>query len=180
MHTTMQTLGRVAIIGGGVMVALVNVFLMRGVHLLPEAEKVAAYPRVYEYALIIPIVSVLGVFLARAIRRRDARRLAGLGHDDAAIDRMLDRQSAPPPVNWWILGGGLAFAVGQRRRRPGEVPGCGRRSCSPSRWRSSLFMMVSWCASSIAGGAQHAGRHRAGDLRVPRHARARRRARRGG
>jgi len=111
MHTTMQTLGRVAIIGGGVMVALVNVFLMRGVHLLPEAEKVAAYTRVYEYALIIPVVSVLGVFLARAIRRRDARRLAAAGHDDAAIGRMLDRTAARPPVNWWILGGGLAFAV---------------------------------------------------------------------
>ena len=37
MHTTMQTLGRVAIIGGTVMVALANVFLMQGVQKLPEA-----------------------------------------------------------------------------------------------------------------------------------------------
>jgi hypothetical protein len=111
MHTTMQTLGRVAIIGGGVLVALANVFLLRGVHALPEAEKVAAYTRIYEYALIIPVVSVLGVFLARAIRRRDARRLAARGHGEEAIARMLDHQPERPPVSWWILGGGLAFAV---------------------------------------------------------------------
>jgi hypothetical protein len=111
MHTTMQTLGRVAIIGGGVLVALANVFLLRGVHVLPEAEKVAAYTRIYEYALIIPVVSVLGVFLARAIRRRDARRLAARGHGEEAIDRMLNHQPERPPISWWILGGGLAFAV---------------------------------------------------------------------
>src|SRR5690606_15173662 len=33
MHTTMQTLGRVAIIGGSVLVALANVFLLRDAHL---------------------------------------------------------------------------------------------------------------------------------------------------
>ena len=38
MHTTMQTLGRVAIIGGGVLVALANVFLLRGAGTLPEAQ----------------------------------------------------------------------------------------------------------------------------------------------
>jgi hypothetical protein len=111
MHTTMQTLGRVAIIGGGVLVSGVNVFMMRGVHLLPEAEKVATYTRVYEYALLIPIVSVLGVLLAGFIRRRDARRLAARGHAPEHVERMLNPQSERPPVNWWILGGGLAFAV---------------------------------------------------------------------
>jgi hypothetical protein len=54
MHTTMQTLGRVAIIGGGVLVSGVNVVLLQGVHLLPEAQKVAVYTRIYEYALLIP------------------------------------------------------------------------------------------------------------------------------
>jgi hypothetical protein len=118
----MQTLGRVAIIGGSVLVALVNVFLMRGVHLLPEAERVLAYTRVYEYALVIPVVSVLGVFLANAIRRRDVRRLAAHGHEADAIERMLSVQTARPPVNWWILGGGLAFAVVSVSVGLGNVP----------------------------------------------------------
>ena len=64
MHVTMQTLGRVAIISGGVLVSVMNVFLLSGVGELPEAEKAAAYLFVYELALIIPLVSVVGVLFA--------------------------------------------------------------------------------------------------------------------
>src|SRR5262249_48350932 len=39
MHTTMQTLGRVAIIGGLALVALVNVFLFHGTEALPKARQ---------------------------------------------------------------------------------------------------------------------------------------------
>src|SRR5512145_1768716 len=74
MHTTMQTLGRVAIIGGGVVVSAANVFLLAGADALPEAEKVALYRFVYELAVLIPLTSVAGVMLAGVIRRRDARR----------------------------------------------------------------------------------------------------------
>jgi hypothetical protein len=111
MHTTMQTLGRVAIVGGGVLVSLANVFLLAGVNALPEAQKTAAYVRVYEWALVIPVVSVLGVLLAGWIRKRDARRLVARGFDHGAVSAMLDRHFERPPVNWWILGGGLAFAA---------------------------------------------------------------------
>src|SRR5215475_5801540 len=57
MNTTVQTLGRVAIIAGSVLVALANVYLLRGVAELPEAHKTLAYLRVYQLALIIPVVS---------------------------------------------------------------------------------------------------------------------------
>lgn len=60
MHTTMQTLGRVAIVGGGVMVGLLNIFMFRGVEALAEADKVRIYTHIYEIALLIPLVSVLG------------------------------------------------------------------------------------------------------------------------
>src|SRR5262245_4072205 len=40
MHTTMQTLGRVAIIGGSVLVAGANVWLFAGAAEMPEREKV--------------------------------------------------------------------------------------------------------------------------------------------
>lgn len=96
MHTTMQTLGRVAIIGGLTLVSLVNVFLMAGVHQLPEPQKVAAYLRVYEWALVIPLVSVSGVLLAAWLRRRSPLQYR--------------HEVAPPRPNWWILGGGAAFA----------------------------------------------------------------------
>ncbi len=38
MHTTMQTLGRVAIIGGGILVAMVNLYVFSGVEGLPQAR----------------------------------------------------------------------------------------------------------------------------------------------
>ena len=111
MHTTMQTLGRVAIIGGSVAVSIVNMFLLRGVGAMPQAQKDAAYLSIYELALIIPLVSVLGVTLAWWLRRRGLARFAAEGHTRAQCEAILDRPIEPPPVNWWILGGGLAFAV---------------------------------------------------------------------
>ena len=41
LHTAMQMLGRVAIIGGTVLVSLANVVMFQGAEALPGAEKVA-------------------------------------------------------------------------------------------------------------------------------------------
>lgn len=111
MHTTMQMLGRVAIIGGSVLVALANVVLFKGAESLPEADKVAIYLRIYEYALVIPLLSVSGVVLASLLKRREARRLAALGHARAAIDRLLHEPEEKTAPNWWILGGSAVFVA---------------------------------------------------------------------
>jgi hypothetical protein len=122
MHTTMQTLGRVAIIGGSVLVALANVFLLRDANLLPEAQKIDVYIRVYVYALIIPVVSVAGVLFASWLRRREAARLRRQGLPKEEILRRTLVQAERPPVNWWVLGGGLAFAVLSLGVGLGNVP----------------------------------------------------------
>jgi len=122
MHTTMQTLGRVAIIGGSVLVALANVFLLRDADLLPEAQKIDVYIRVYVYALIIPVVSVAGVLFASWLRRREAARLRRQGLPKEEILRRTLVQIERPPVNWWVLGGGLAFAVLSLGVGLGNVP----------------------------------------------------------
>ena len=75
MHTTMQTLGRVAIIGGGVFVAVLNVVLFRGVEAMDEAQKLDTYIRIYELALLIPVASISGVLLGGLLKRRELRRL---------------------------------------------------------------------------------------------------------
>jgi hypothetical protein len=111
MHTTMQTLGRVAIIGGGVFVSLLNVLLFQGVESMPEAQKVATYIRIYEYALAIPIISVLGVILGGVVKRRQLWRLRETGMPaDQAAELAFGRIEKTQP-NWWILGGSLVFVA---------------------------------------------------------------------
>ncbi|GKS56503.1 hypothetical protein YTPLAS18_00300 [Nitrospira sp.] len=114
MHTTMQTLGRVAIIGGGILVAMVNLYLFTGVEGLPESQIVEIYQRVYLLALVIPFVSVLGVGVAWYLRRRHKRQLRREGYSAQDVDRMVEirqENSEPTHPNWWILGGSLVFAV---------------------------------------------------------------------
>jgi hypothetical protein len=111
MNTTMQTLGRVAIIGGGVLVAVVNLYLFSGVQALSEAEKVAIYRRIYLLALCIPAISVAGVLSAMWLRRRDARQLRAQGRSNAEIDILLSGRLEATQPNWWILGGSLAFVA---------------------------------------------------------------------
>ena len=79
MHTTMQTLGRFAIIGGTVLVALANVILFSNVDSLEQADKIDLYGSIYIYALIIPVVSVLGVFLAAYLRNQKIKKLQSQG-----------------------------------------------------------------------------------------------------
>src|SRR5262245_33397457 len=123
MHTTMQTLGRVAIIGGSVIVSLANVYLLRGADALPEAAKALVYLQVYELALVIPVVSVLGVVLGLALKLRDSRRLTAKGFAREQVRTMLNPHGERPPINWWILGGGLAFAVVSLGVGLGDVAG---------------------------------------------------------
>lgn len=111
MHVTMQTLGRVAIIGGGVLVSVANVFLLRDAGTLPESEKEAVYLLVYELALIIPVISILGVIFASWLKRQERRRYLAQGHDRHTVESMLGLHVEAPAVNWWILGGGLVFTL---------------------------------------------------------------------
>jgi hypothetical protein len=110
-HATMQTLGRVAIIGGAFLVSIVNVALFSGVGSMSTAQKAAVYLQVYQLALIIPVVSVAGVLLAGHLRRKRARQLRAQGVSGVELDRALHGRVEKTQVNWWILGGGLLFAA---------------------------------------------------------------------
>ena len=111
-HTTMQTLGRVAIIGGTILVAAVNVLKFAGAESLDAAGKVAVYLEIYWLALAIPTISAGGSLLAGFLRRRQARQLLDQGYSPAEVDRLIAvRAEEPPAINWWILGGGLAFLI---------------------------------------------------------------------
>jgi hypothetical protein len=111
MHTTMQTLGRVAIIGGSVLVALINLYLFTGVQKLPPEQIAGIYRDVYLMALVIPCISVLGVVSAAAIKRRDRRRLLRQGLPREKVAELMYERIEPTAPNWWILGGSLLFVV---------------------------------------------------------------------
>jgi hypothetical protein len=112
MHTTMQTLGRVAIIGGLALVAAANIYIFQDTAALPTGRKAAIYTRVYEFALVIPVISVLGVILGGVLKMRQAAQLRRLGRTQAEIDDILqvhgEERTRP---NWWVLGGSLAFVA---------------------------------------------------------------------
>jgi hypothetical protein len=111
MNTTMQTLGRVALIGGLALVAAMNIYFFADVQRLSEAQKVATYRTIYLAALVIPLISVAGVVLASVLQGRERRRLLALGMDPATARELLTGAGEPPDPNWWILGGSLLFVA---------------------------------------------------------------------
>jgi len=106
MHTTMQTLGRFAIIGGTVLVALANVILFSDVDNLEQTEKIQLYGSIYIYALIIPLVSILGVVLGNYLKKKRINDLRNQG-----LEYKDDLRTEKTEINWWILGGSLIFVI---------------------------------------------------------------------
>jgi hypothetical protein len=111
LHTTMQTLGRIALIGGSSAAAALNVLLFEGAEALPQAEKGALYAHVYTLALLVPVLSLSGVALALVQRIRRTTDLRRRGLPQAEIRNRLDPPRDPVDVNWWYFIGGGAFVA---------------------------------------------------------------------
>jgi len=111
MHTTMQTLGRVAIVGGTLIVSLVSYFMYSGINSLDEAGKVHVYIHIFQVALVIPVVSILGVALASILKIRERRRLRARGYDIQQVRVLLEGEPQKTRPNWWILIGSLLFVT---------------------------------------------------------------------
>lgn len=112
LHTTMQTLGRVVLIGALSAVAALNITLFGGIEHLPEAEKGAVYGRLYLLGLWIPVISISGVLLADLRQRRVLRQMVarGLNRAEALVKIAPDGGATKP--NWaYFIGGGLFVAV---------------------------------------------------------------------
>ena len=92
LHTTMQTLGRVALIGGLALVAAANIYVFYDTEALSKDEKARLYANVYTAALVIPVISVLGVILHRFLK-----------HEREVVEKT--------KPNWAVLGGSLAFVL---------------------------------------------------------------------
>ena len=111
MHTTMQTLGRVAVVGGSLLVSVVNLYVFSGVEGMSEAQKVQGYLYVYWTALIIPLLSVLGVVIAAWVKGRARRQLEAKGLDRVQVEQVLNVHGTPTAPNWTILIGSFVFVL---------------------------------------------------------------------
>ena len=100
LHTTMQTLGRIAIISGFAAVAAVNIWMFEGAENLDADARLELYGRVYLTALIIPLISVSGVVLHAIIQRRMRKNLRSAAGPEGRTE-----------IDWQILMGGLFFVV---------------------------------------------------------------------
>ncbi|MGD8567980.1 MAG: hypothetical protein PVJ39_07820 [Gammaproteobacteria bacterium] len=122
MHTTMQTLGRVAIISGSVFVGLLNVYMFGGVNELPESAKVDIYIEIHQLALLIPLISVLGVSLGYYLKLRGYRNFRHQGFNRHEAWNMVNVVETRTEPNWWILGGSLVFVIFTLVMGIGNVP----------------------------------------------------------
>ncbi len=111
MHTTMQTLGRIALVTGVIVVATLNIVMFRDVEALSEAAKIEIYGRIYLLALAIPVISILGVTLGQLMLKARAERFRARGFDEARIEALLFEHPGETKPNWWIFGGSGAFAA---------------------------------------------------------------------
>ena len=100
-HITMQTLGRIAIIGGSAVVAGVGGWL----------ATTMSYHAMYRLSLIIPVISVLGAILGTWNTRRLRLQYRRLGRSEEEICGLLRTEECALKPNWYILGGGVVFVV---------------------------------------------------------------------
>ena len=66
-YTTMQTLGRFFIIGGTVLVGGINIFFFKDIEALEQSEKLIVYGKIYLFALIVPLISIIGVIISNKL-----------------------------------------------------------------------------------------------------------------
>lgn len=92
MHTTMQMLGRFAIISGTIAVALLNITMFAGIEAMTAADRAAIYADIYLISLTIPIISVIGVTLGGIFLLRRKHHLLQLGYGAAEIVTMVFEQ----------------------------------------------------------------------------------------
>ncbi len=122
LHTTMQTLGRFALISGLVTVAAINIFLFEGIETFDVEGKAAIYAQVYLLAFIIPAVSITGAILAEVRRWKQTLIMRERGMSEREIGELLGQGGEPVEPNYWYFGGGLAFVILTLAIGLGNVP----------------------------------------------------------
>jgi len=112
LHTTMQTLGRFALIAGTVAVGAMNIYMFAGIEALDAQAKAEIYARIYLFALFIPVLSVSGVVLAAIQKRLVLRGMRAKGLRPGSADALFEGpEEETKPNPWYFIGGGVFVAL---------------------------------------------------------------------
>lgn len=122
LHTTMQMLGRIALISGLVFVAILNIVMFSGVETMDQAQKAEIYGQIYLFAMVIPLVSISGVVLAYILKQRHKQALMASGRSHEEAEALLEPDVEPTKPNPWYFIGGLGFVAVTLLIGLGEIP----------------------------------------------------------
>ena len=111
MNVSMQLLGRVAIIFGTLLVSMINLIVFADSSEMTEFEKVNAYSNIYLYSLIVPIISVSGIFLAYLNRQNKYKKLVANGISPIKASRMIFNVPEATKPSMLIIIGSIMFVI---------------------------------------------------------------------
>ena len=111
MNVSMQLLGRVSIIFGSLLVSMINLFVFSNSSDMTELEKVTAYGNIYLYSLIVPIISVSGIFLSYFNQQKRYKLLINNGINPIKAGNMIFGIPEITKPNLLIIIGSIIFVA---------------------------------------------------------------------
>ncbi len=112
MNISMQMLGRISIIFGTFLVSIINLIVFSNSAEMTELEKVNAYSEIYLYSLIIPLISISGIFVAFLSKKNHFNQLIKNGIKTLKAKEIVypDPNNNARP-NTLIIVGSIIFVV---------------------------------------------------------------------
>ena len=111
MNVSMQLLGRVSIIFGTLLVSMINLFVFSNSSDMTELEKVTAYGNIYLYSLIVPIISVSGIFLSYFNQQKRYKLLISNGINPKKAANIIFNIPEVTKPNLLIIIGSIFFVI---------------------------------------------------------------------
>jgi hypothetical protein len=85
--------------------------MFRGANSLARDARLALYIDIYKMALLIPVISVLGVTFGALLQRLRTRKLRRHGFSGDDVQHLFEIHGNTVKPNWWIIGGSLLFGL---------------------------------------------------------------------
>ena len=111
MNVSMQLLGRVSIIFGTLLVSMINLFVFSNSSDMTELEKVTAYGNIYLYSLIVPLISVSGIFLSYFNQQKRYKLLISNGINPIKAANIIFNTPEETKPNLLIIIGSIFFVI---------------------------------------------------------------------